>query len=73
MTRESLVVGDTSGSIVTFPFVEESEGQPYHTLIAPFDHEVINSCAFSTSSKRLFVVTETQGAGTFAVFDTTTY
>jgi WD40 repeat protein len=59
MTRESLVVGDTSGAIMEFGF-GSVDGSGYETLLAPFDHEEINSCAFSTSSKRLYVITDAQ-------------
>ena len=49
------------------------DGSGYETLLAPFDHEEINSCAFSTSSKRLYVITDAQQWGTFAIFDTHSY
>jgi len=56
MAEEELVVGDVSGSIWIYPFGNE-EVKAFIPLMSSFNNEKINSCAFNSSSKKLFVVT----------------
>jgi hypothetical protein len=43
------------------------------TILSSFAHEAVNSCAFNSSSRKLYVMTETEmGYGTFGVFDLAT-
>jgi hypothetical protein len=42
-------------------------------ILSGFNHEIIKSCAFNISSRKLYVMTEAEsGFGTFSVFDIST-
>ena len=79
LSKQSLIIGNRAGEILRFPFSVSGAKQKAplgelqsSLLLASFHHERINSISFSTSSKRLYLMTEAEGEyGTFAVINVT--